>query len=486
MRSKLIQAVRGLLLLWGLSSIAYAQSNFSLNDVPALKNKRAINLILETGEGHSKALPIIEAFTKKTGVKVNVERVASSGVYGKENVELMAGTGHYDVVYVETSWTTEWSDQLYKLRDLANKVDPGKYPALEKEMANMSPSILATGKAYGEQMVLPFYTFDMSMWVRQDVFDDPTEQANFKAKYGHDLAPAKSWKELNEQAAFFTRKKGEMLKGQPLDHDLYGLSMQAGAYQNNDETTARLWSRGEDWVTVQKDSAGKIVKFVITKADKAALKESLEDYKNALQWDSAGALTANFDFVVAQIGNGNAIIAPTMWANCTVWADGILKEKVPGGKIGVYPTPGDKAGSRPYTGAWSYGVAKSTKNPEAAYWLVRYLTSYDGGLRMFKEAGLIPGRLDVMETVSKTEPFYPLGMLAKYHSYIWKETAASIPGHYYYNTKAGGKVYDNQIYVLEPALTGEKTIDQVIDDLTKQTIDLQNKFDKTAPCVEEL
>ena len=481
MKHRSIHAWWGLLLMLGLSSRAYAQSNFSLNDVPELKNKRAIHLILETGEAHGKAIPVIEAFTKKTGVPVNVERVASSGVYGKENVELMAGTGHYDVVYVETSWTTEWSDYLFKLKDLANKVDPGKYASLEKDMANMSPSILGTGQAYGNQMVLPFYTFDMTMWVRQDVFDDPTEKANFKAKYGYELAAAKTWDQLHDQAAFFTRKKGEMLKGQPLDHDLFGLSMQAGAYQDNDETTARLWSMDADWVTVQKDSSGKITKFVITKKDKEALKAALTEYKGDLQWDSPGALTANFDFVVAQIGNGNAIIAPTIWANCTTWADGILKEKVPGGKIGAYPTPG----GHPYTGAWSYGVAKSTKNPEAAYWLVRYLTSYEAGVRMFKEAGLIPGRIDVMETVAKDGPEYPLGMLAKYHINIWKATGANIPNYYYYNTKAGGKVYDNQIYVLAPALTGQKTVDEVVEDLTKQTIDLQNKFDKTASCVEE-
>ena len=481
MKHRSIQAWCGLLLLWGLSSSAYAQSKFTLADVPEIKNKRPITLILETGDGHSKALPVIEAFAKKTGVKVNVERVASSGVYGKENVELMAGTGSYDLVYVETSWTTEWSDYLYKLKDLANKVDPGKYAALQKEMANMSPSILGTGQAYGEQMVLPFYTFDMTMWVRQDVFDDATEKANFKAKYGYDLVSAKTWEQLHDQAAFFTRKKGETLKGQPLDHDIFGLSMQAGAYQVNDETTARLWGMGQDWVTVKRDSAGKPTKFVITKANKEALKVALTEYKQDLQWDSPGALTANFDFVVAQIGNGNAIIAPTIWANCTVWADGILKEKVPGGKIGVYASPG----GHPYTGAWSYGVAKSTKNPEGSYWLARYLTSFEAGLRMFKEAGLIPGRIDVMDEVARTEPVYPLGMLAKYHIDVWKATAKEIPAYYYYNSKAGGKVYDNQIYVLAKALTGEQTIDQVIENLTKQTIDLQSKFDKTAPITEE-
>jgi multiple sugar transport system substrate-binding protein len=91
----------------------------------------------------------------------------------------------------------------------------------------------------------------------------------------------------------------------------------------------------------------------------------------------------------------------------------------------------------------------------------------------------------VMETVAKTEPVYPLGMLANYHIDIWKATGKFIPDYYYYNTKAGGKVYDNQIYVLNPALTGEKTVDQVVEELTKQSVELQNKFDKTAPCVEE-
>ncbi len=207
----------------------------------------------------------------------------------------------------------------------------------------------------------------------------------------------------------------------------------------------------------------------------------MTEYKQDLQWDSPGALTANFDFVVAQIGNGNAIIAPTIWANCTVWADGILKEKVPGGKIGIYASPG----GRPYTGAWSYGVAKSTKNPEGAYWLMRYLTSFEGGLRMFKEAGLIPGRSDVMEEVAKNEAAYPLGMLAKYHVDVWKATAGAVPNYWYFNTKAGGKVYDMQIYAVSKALTGEQTIEQVVDNITKQTLDLTSKFDKKTPISEE-
>jgi multiple sugar transport system substrate-binding protein len=458
-------------------------AKFGLNGIPDIANKKPLNIIIETGDAHGKTLPAIEAFAAKTGVKVNVERVASSGVYGKENVELMAGTGFYDLVYVETSWTTEWSDYLYKVKDLANKYDPGKEAALAKDLAYMSPSILACGQAYGDQMVLPFYTFDMAMWVRQDVFDDPTEKAEFKKKFGTELQPARTEAELMKLAQFFTRKKGELLKGQPLDHDIYGLSMQAGAYQCNDETSARLWAKNQDWVTVVRDASGKISKFVITKADKQALKEALTEYKTELQWDSPGALTANFDFVVAQMGNGNAIICPTIWANCTVWADGILREKVPGGKIGIYPT----AGGHPYTGAWSFGVSKDSKNPEAAYWLLRYLASYDCANIIFKQAGMIPARMDVLEDPAIHQPanYYPLGMLADYHINIWKATAKYVPNYWYFNTKAGGKVYDMQIYAISKALTGEQTIDQVVENVTKQTLDLTSKFDRKVPISEE-
>jgi len=184
-----------------VATSAIAQSKFGLDDIPALKNKKALNIIIETGDAHGKTIPAIEEFTKKTGVKVNVERVASSGVYGKENVELMAGTGFYDLVYVETSWTTEWSDYLFPLKDLANKYDPQKEAGLAKDLAYMSPSILVCGQAYGDQMVLPFYTFDMCMWIRQDVYDNPTEQANYKKKYGEVLAAPTTVDQLHKQAA---------------------------------------------------------------------------------------------------------------------------------------------------------------------------------------------------------------------------------------------------------------------------------------------
>ena len=469
----------------GLSTIAFSASGdvFKLNDIPEIKNKKALNTIVETGQVWDKIMPYIEEFTKKTGVKVNVERVASPVVYSKENVELMGGTGYYDVVYVETAWTTEWSSHLYKLEDLAKKYDSAGVEGLRKDIAHHSPSIIICGQAYGDQMVLPFYTYHMSMFIRQDVFDDPSEKENFKTKFGYELKPATSAKELNDQGKFFTRKKGEMLKGKPLDHDIYGLAIMAGAYQINDEISCRMWGKGADYATVVRDSSGKLKEFVITKKDKAALKETFKEYKEDLKWSSPGCLTANFDFVVAQQGEGRAIIQPHQFSNCFAWTASIVKKKVPDGKLGVYPT----VGNQPYTGAWSVGVAKASKNPEAAYWMVRYLASKECHEAVMKEGGQLSTRVDVLSDPMWQTPEnkYPYGILCDYLIDSWKKQAQYVPDYWYFNTKAGGKVYEMQMNVFHKPMAGGASVDKAVNEVVTKTLQLTSKFDKTVPIREE-
>ena len=54
-------------------------------------------------------------------------------------------------------------------------------------------------------------------------------------------------------------------------------------------------------------------------------------------------------------------------------------------------------GKKPYTGAWSFGVAKAAKNPEAAYWLIRWLSSKEAQTVVMKDAGQLSTRMDVVE-----------------------------------------------------------------------------------------
>ena len=456
---------------------------FSLSDVPEIKNKEAITMAVETGQAWDKIIPYIKKFTQQTGVEVNVERVASPVVYSKENVELLGGTGYYDVVYVETAWTVEWSDYLWKLKELANTYDPWGVEGFEADVENHSPSILICGQAYGDQMVIPFYTYHMSMFIRQDVFDDPTEKANFRKEYGYDLKPATSDKELYDQGEFFTRKKGEKLKGKTLDYDIYGLAMMSGAYQINDELSCRIWGKNSDYVTVKRDSAGNVSEFVITKENKRILAETMQEYKDELKWCSPGCLTANFDFVVAQMGEGRAIIQPHQFSNCFAWNVGILEDNLADGKLGVYPT----VGGQPYTGAWSVGVAKATQNAEASYWLVRYLASYECQMAVMKEGGQLSTRMDVIGSKEWQTPEnkYPFGVLCDVLLSSWKNQAEYVPDYWYFNTKAGGKVYEMQMNVFHKPMSGEATVDEAVAEVVKDTLELTSKFDKQVPIREE-
>jgi multiple sugar transport system substrate-binding protein len=456
---------------------------FGLKDIPEIKNKEPLNTIVETGQVWDKIMPYIDKFTDETGIKVNVERVASPVVYSKENVELMAGTGYYDVVYVETAWTVEWANYLYTLEELAEKYDPWGVEGLKSDIAHHSPSILICGQADENQMVLPFYTYHMGMFIRQDVFDDPTEKRNFMAKYGYELKPATSDKELYDQGEFFTRKKGQKLKGETLSHDIFGLAMMAGAYQINDEISCRLWGKGSDYATVVRDASGNIKEFVITKENKMKLRETFNEYKNELKWGSPGCLTANFDFVVAQQGEGRAMIQPHQFSNCFAWTAGIIDENVEGGKLGIYPTVGEQ----PYTGAWSVGVAKASKNPEGAYWLVRYLASFEAQKAVMEKGGQLSTRMDVLNDPMwyTAENEYPFGILCDYLVDIWPKQANHVPDYWYFNTTAGGKVYEMQMNVFHKPMGGETTVDQAVSEAVSKTLELTSKFDKRVPIREE-
>ncbi len=456
---------------------------FSLKDIPEIKNKKTITMAVETGEAWDKVIAYIKDFSKKTGVEVNVERVASPVVYSKENVELLGGTGYYDVVYVETAWTVEWSDYLYKLKELANTYDPWGAAGFEAELKNFSPSILVCGQAYGDQMVMPFYTYHVAMFVRQDVFDNQLEKENFRKKYGYDLKPAKTNKELSDQGEFFTRKKGEKLMGKTLDYDIYGLAMMAGAYQINDEISGRLWGKNSDYATVVRDGSGNIKEFVITKENKKMLAETLQEYKDQLKYCSPGCLTANFDFVVAQMGEGRAIIQPHQFSSCFAWNAGILKKNLPEAKLGVY----NAVGEQPYTGAWSVGVAKASKNPEAAYWLLRYLSSFETQMVVMSEGGQISTRMDVVgdKKWQTPENRYPMGELADVLLASWKTQAKYVPNYWYFNTKAGGKVYEMQMNVFHKPMSGETTVEQAVAESVAKTLELTSKFDKKVPIREE-
>ncbi len=67
------------------------------------------------------------------------------------------------------------------------------------------------------------WNYNMVYWARNDLLSNAAEQAAFKARYGYELAPAKTFAQFLDIGEFFTRKAGETMAGKPLESDFYGI-----------------------------------------------------------------------------------------------------------------------------------------------------------------------------------------------------------------------------------------------------------------------
>lgn len=95
----------------------------------------------------------------------------------------------------------------------------------------------------GNMYMMPItYWNTVTLFYRNDLLTDPTEMANFKAKYGYDLKVPENWKELYDEAEFFTRP----------DKDLYGFWMEAklGDHMVPTEFASFLFSNGGQFAEV--------------------------------------------------------------------------------------------------------------------------------------------------------------------------------------------------------------------------------------------
>jgi multiple sugar transport system substrate-binding protein len=469
------------------TTAAAVDDNFTIDDIPEIANKADLSTIVETGATFDLMLPYIAKFTEKTGVKVNIERIATPVVYSKENVELVAGTGVYDLAYVETAWTDEWAQYMIPMDELAAKYETVE--AFQNSLATQAAAPLSTCMTNGKIMVVPFYTYQTGMFYRSDVFTDPTEMAAFKAKYGYDLAPATTAQQLLDQATFLTRKKGELLKGKPVDKDVYGMAAQASAYQANDEFSTYLWGNGGDYVDVIKDASGAVTEFKITKKNTDLMIQTMEEYVARVKTMSPGVLTANFDFCVGALGDGSALMLGMMYSNCFSWNNDVLTEgaKVadPDAKLGIASPIGKKS----YTGAWSFGVAKAAKNPEAAYWLIRWLSSKEAQVVVMRDAGQLSTRMDVVNDPMWNTPemAYPFGLLTTYLKECWTDQAYAdfLANEYYFNAVSGGKVTEMHMNTLSKGFSGELSPSDCIKSLNEQMVDLVTKFDVVPITVED-
>jgi multiple sugar transport system substrate-binding protein len=125
-------------------------------------------------------------------------------MYDKAIKDMEAGTGIYDMVYIEQDIIYAYLSRHFLVDFTKTLKDNPNLKAPTYDEANFT-SFANNFKENGDLFGLPMEAFIKIYLYRTDMFNDPEVKAAFKAQYGHDLAPATTHEEYTNIAEFFTK-----------------------------------------------------------------------------------------------------------------------------------------------------------------------------------------------------------------------------------------------------------------------------------------
>ena len=164
---------------------------------------------------------LAKEFEEKTGITVEIETTSWDQMYDKAIKDMEAGTGIYDMVYIEQDIIYAYLARDFLVNITQSLADNPDLKAAEFDEANFTTFADYFRGDNGDLFGVPMEAFIKLYLYRTDLFGDPGVQAAFKEKTGRDLAPATTHAEYTEIADFFTEW------GQANDLDLWGSTAQA-------------------------------------------------------------------------------------------------------------------------------------------------------------------------------------------------------------------------------------------------------------------
>ncbi len=164
---------------------------------------------------------IAKEFEELTGIRVEIETTSWDQMYTKAIQDMEAGTGIYDMVYIEQDIIYAYLSRDFLVNTTQKLADNAALKAPNYDEANFTTFANYFKGDNGDLFGIPMEAFIKLYLYRTDLFGDADIQAAFKEKTGRDLVPAKTHAEYAEIAQFFTDY------GQANDMELWGTTAQA-------------------------------------------------------------------------------------------------------------------------------------------------------------------------------------------------------------------------------------------------------------------
>lgn len=309
--------------------------------------------------------------------------------------------GDVDVGFLPTDWLASAYDQqaLFDLAPLIRANPPADYPT------GWTNSVLRMQR-FGDQVLgMPYHDGPECLIYRSDLFNDRGEQSRYKAKYGVDLRPPRTWDEFHRIAQFFTRP----------EQGLYGTVFAAFPDGHNTvyDFCLQLWTRGGELF----DSANRLH----LNTPEAA--EALSFYRAILNDKTAIHPRANdMDSVKSGLAFAAGEVAMMInWFGFAAMAETIPDSKVKG-KVAIDVLPhADHAPSASLNVYWVLGIGAGSPHAAVAYRFLRHCASAAIDKQLTLEGGIGCRKTTWEDSdVNRIIPFYHL--MEKLHT-----TARELP-----------------------------------------------------------
>ncbi|MBC2835923.1 ABC transporter substrate-binding protein [Paragemmobacter straminiformis] len=317
-------------------------------------------------------------FEAKTGIKVDIETTSWDQMYDKAIKDMEAGTGIYDMVYIEQDIIYAYLQRNFLVNVSKALADnPAlKAPTYDESHFTTFANYFKNGD--GDLFGVPMEAFIKVYLYRTDLFNDPAIQAAFKEKTGADLKPATTHEEYTAIADFFTEY------GKANGLELWGSTAQAhtghpASWYEFFESVAPTFGVYNWGIDASNNYAASVANGGTMNSDKA--KEALKWWLHLRDIAPPESPQSTWTETATTFAAGRAAQGLIYGENAAWIASDASKSKVVG-NVGTALPPlsdgvmADAESGKGYIGYYdggAFGLPASSKNQEAALLFLQYI-----------------------------------------------------------------------------------------------------------------
>lgn len=428
----------------GVIMLAFGWGAAQAADLPGKFEGVTIDAKLIGGQQYEALYERIGEWEKATGAKVNVISKKNHFDLDKEiKSDIASGSITWCVGSNHSSFAPQYPGIYTDLAALLPK----------EEIDAFVPAVIKASTLDGRLVMLPRAQLDVSaLYYQKSLYENADNKAKFKEKYGYDLVPPDTWKEVTDQAIFFANPP-----------DFYGTQFAGKEEAINGRFYEMLVAEGGEYL----DKDGKPA------FNSEAGVRALDWFVNLYKAKAVPAGTTNYLWDDLGQGFASGTIAINLdWPGWAGFFNDPKSSKV-AGNVGVKVQPKGSSGKRTgWSGHHGFSVTENCANKEAAASLVWWLTNEDSQ-KLESSAGPLPTRTAVWDAniaEAASDP-YKKEVLAAFQEAV--ANAFPVP------QTAEWIEISNAVYPeLQAAILGDKTSKQALDDAAAKATEILEEAGK--------